>query len=105
MYGTIARYRLKPGMEGSLLAFEAKIREAHLPGLVAEFTFRMDDDPNLYYEAVIFESREAYQAVADSPEQDARYRELLELLEAPPEWHDGEMIHAHFPGQDEAPLT
>ncbi len=101
MYGTITRYRLKPGMEERLLAFEAEIRDAHLPGLITEFTFRMDDDPLVYYEAVIFESKEAYQAVADSPEQDARYRRLLDLLEAPPEWHDGEIVHAELNGRHE----
>jgi len=50
MYGTVARYRLKPGMQRKLLEFEAEIREAKTPGLVAEFTFRMDEDPNAYYE-------------------------------------------------------
>jgi hypothetical protein len=85
MYGTVARYKLKPGMEGQLLAFERDIREAQLPGLFGEFTFRMDEDPNTYYEAVVFESREAYRAVAESPEQGARYRKLLALLDGPPE--------------------
>ena len=94
MYGTVARYRLKPGMEEQLLAFEREIREARLPGLVAEFTYRMDEDPSVYYEAVVFESRAAYRAVAESPEQDARYRKLLALLDGPPEWHDGEVVHA-----------
>ncbi len=93
MYGTVARYRLKPGMEERLLDFEREIREVKLPGLVAEFTVRMDEDPNVYYEVVVFESREAYRAVAESSEQDARYRELLALLEGPPEWHDGTIVH------------
>jgi heme-degrading monooxygenase HmoA len=95
MYGTVARYQLKPGKEGELQAFEREIREAKLPGIVAEFTFRMDDDPSVYYEAVVFESREAYRAVAESPEQDARYRRLLALLEGPPEWHDGVIVNSH----------
>jgi hypothetical protein len=94
MYGSIARYRLKPGMEGQLLAFEQKIREAKLPGMVGAFTYRMDDDPSVYYEAVVFESKEAYRALAASPEQDARYREMLAIMEGPPEWHDGEVVSA-----------
>jgi hypothetical protein len=96
MYGTVARYRLKPGMKEKLLAFEAEIREAKLPGLIAEFTFRTDEDPNVCYEAIVFESRAAYRALADSREQDVRYHKLLELLEAAPEWHDGEVINADF---------
>jgi heme-degrading monooxygenase HmoA len=93
MYGTVARFRLKPGMEKKLQAFDAEMRAAKLPGLVAEFTYHMDNEPNVYYEAVVFESREAYRALADSPEQDARFRRLLELLEAEPEWHDGEIVN------------
>lgn len=75
MYGSIVRYRLKPGMEEQLHAFEQKIREVKLPGMVGAFTYRMDDDPGVYYEAVVFESREAYRALAASPEQDARSRD------------------------------
>jgi hypothetical protein len=92
-YGSVARYRLKPGMEEQLLAFEQELREARLPGLVAGFTFRMDDDPGVYYEAVVFESREAYRALAESPEQDARYRKFVALMEGPPEWHDGVVVN------------
>jgi hypothetical protein len=104
MYGTVARYRLKPGMEDRLLAFEREIQAARLPGLVAEFTFRMDDDPNVYIEAVVFASREAYRAVAESPEQDARYRKLLALLEGPPEWHDGGVMAHILPAAGTEPL-
>ena len=93
MYGTVARYHLKPGKEEELRAFEREIREANLPGLVAEFTFRMDDDPSVYYEVVVFESREAYRALAESSEQDARYRKLVALMEGPPEWHDGVVVN------------
>jgi antibiotic biosynthesis monooxygenase (ABM) superfamily enzyme len=95
MYGTVARYRLKPGMEEQLLAFEREIQEAKLPGLITEFTFRMDEDSSAYYQAVVFESQAAYRAVAESPEQDARYRKLLALLEEAPEWHDGVVVNIH----------
>jgi hypothetical protein len=81
-------------MEERLQDFEPEIREARLPGMVGAFTDRMDDDPSVYYEAVAFASREAYRAVAASPEQDARYRRLLDLLEGPPEWHDGEVVNS-----------
>jgi len=29
---------------------------------------------------------------ADSPEQNTRYLEFRDLLEADPEWHDGEIV-------------
>lgn len=94
MYGTVARYTVKPGAEQKLLEFEASVRQVEMPGFVAEFILRTDADPSECYEVVVFESKEAYFGLANSPEQDARYRKRLELLEAEPEWHDGEIIHA-----------
>jgi quinol monooxygenase YgiN len=98
MYGTIARYRIKSGMEGQLreiLDEQARVfGTGQVPGFVVSYAYRMDADPNDYYLAVVFESREAYRANAGSPEQDARYRQLLSLLEHAPEWHDGEIVYA-----------
>ena len=99
MYGTIAHIRVKPGMEdqfrqlieGQMHAFEA----GQVPGFVATYTYRTDADANDYYLAVVFESREAYWANAQSPEQDARYRQWQPLLEGEPEWHDGEIVDVY----------
>jgi hypothetical protein len=41
------------------------------------------------------ESKEADRANAESPEQHARYEEYRALLDADPEWHDGEIIFAY----------
>ncbi len=96
MYGTIGRLRIKPGMEGQfkrLLQEQAPAFETgQVSGFVASYTYRTDADPNDYYLAVVFESREAYWANAQSPEQDARYRQWLPLLDGEPEWHDGEIV-------------
>jgi heme-degrading monooxygenase HmoA len=97
MYGTIARYRLKPGAEAQ---FEEQMRifqAARVPGFVATYVYRMDADAHDYYLAVLFSSRETYMANARSPEQDARYRQMLPLLEAEPEWHDGEVVYEEKP--------
>ena len=96
MYGTVAHFPIKPGMEGQfrqliegqMHAFET----GQVPGFVATYTYRTDADPNDFYLAVVFESREAYWANAQSPEQDARYRQWLPLLTSEPEWHDGEIV-------------
>jgi heme-degrading monooxygenase HmoA len=84
--------RAKPGSEQLLQALMREEEARSIPGYVSSTVYRMDDDPNTYMLAVIFESREAYVANANSPEQDADYRKMLELLEGPPEWHDGEII-------------
>lgn len=93
MYGTVARMRAKPGIEAQLADQMRIYEQAHVPGAVASYVYRMDSDPSEYYLAVIFTSKETYDANADSPEQDARYQQLLALLEGPPEWHDGEVVY------------
>ncbi len=92
MYGTIARGRLKSGMEKQLIEQFRIFEAAKVPGAVASYCYRMDSDPNEYYIVAVFSSKEAYQANAASPEQDARYRQMLALMEGEPEWHDGEII-------------
>ena len=93
MYGTVAKMRMKPGSEDALRRTSEEYESLDVPGYVGMTVFRTDDDPNEIYMAVIFDDRETYRANAESPEQDARYRKLLELLEGEPEWHDGEVLY------------
>jgi len=94
MYGTVARVRIKAGAEQAVLALSASYRQNPIPGQVAQYVYRMDADPQEFYLAIIFESKEAYWANAQSPEQQARFEQLMTLLEAEPEWHDGEIIES-----------
>jgi quinol monooxygenase YgiN len=94
MYGTIARMRIKPGMEDRFEQYLSKFDNRDVPGAMGYYVYRMDKDPNELYLAVIFDSRESYRANAESPDQDAEYREMLEMLVEEPEWHDGEIIRS-----------
>jgi quinol monooxygenase YgiN len=90
MYGTIAKLRVKAGHIGGL---ELITKGASMPkGALALYDFKMDADPNEVWMVVVFESKEAYQANANSPEQGELYRWMMEYLEAEPEWHDGEIV-------------
>ena len=91
MYGTVARLRLKPGMEDKLNEIGQEIKTTPPAGHVTFCIYRMDADPNEYYLTAVFESKEAYHTNAASPAQDVQYRKLLEILAADPEWHDGEI--------------
>ena len=84
MYGTVARMRVKPGMESQLDAQMRAYEQLKVPGMLQSYVYRMDADPQEFYMAVIFESKEAYMANAASPEQDARFRQMMETLESPP---------------------
>jgi heme-degrading monooxygenase HmoA len=90
MYGTIAKMHVKPGMEAEL---ERHSREevTSIPGFVFEHAYRMGSDPQAFMLVVGFESEEAYRKNAESPEQHARYEKYRALLDADPEWYDGEI--------------
>ena len=94
MYGTVAKMLVKPGMEQKLIELSKSEDMLGIPGLVSTFIYKMDDDPNEYYLAVIFESKDAYTKNADSSEQNARYEEYVQCLEGAPEWHDGEIVYS-----------
>ena len=100
MYGTVARLPLKPGM-GDRLAEEIQRRAgeevAQPAGFVAQYVYRMDADPDEVYLTVVCESREAYRANAESPEQHGRYQPMAEMLAGPPEWHDGGIVFSLGP--------
>lgn len=93
MYGTVAHMHARAGAEKQLIEQMRVFETAKVPGTITIYCYRMDADPNDYYLAVIFASKEAYLANAQSPEQDARYRQMLPLLASEPEWHDGEIIY------------
>lgn len=92
MFGTIARMRVKPGMETQLMEMGRQEAELNIPGFLGEYTFRMDTNSNEYYLVVLFRDRESYFANAKSPEQDERYRQRLQFLDGEPEWHDGDIV-------------
>ena len=94
MYGTVARFRAKPGMLKSMVDLDAQFAANPPAGYVSHYIYQLDDDANEFFMAVVFESREAYMANADSPEQHEQYLKWRELLEADPEWHDGEIVFA-----------
>lgn len=93
MYGTVARVRVKAGMEQQFEAVSREIGVGRAPGQVAVYVYQMDSDKHEFYLTAIFESREAYVANAQSPEQNERFMKLMSVLESEPEWHDGEIIY------------
>ncbi len=92
MYGTVARMRLKPGMDAKLREEMALYERLEIPGFVSTMVYRMDRDPNELYMAVAFMDKESYVANAQDPKQDERFKKMRAFLVADPEWHDGEII-------------
>lgn len=65
-----------------------------VPGYIGEVVYRLDANANEYCMAVIFRDKATYEANAENPETDRWFRQLRELLEADPEWHDGEIVYS-----------
>ena len=93
MYGTVARLRLKANTEAQFSQLQHEFEALNVPGFVRSILYRMDADPREAYLVVLFDSKQSYRANAESAEQDARYRQMLTLLEGEPEWHDGEIVY------------
>ena len=92
MYGTIARIKIDPAKIEALKTLGDTMGTA--PGQVARYAYRMDADPGEIYLVAVFESKEAYWANAQSPEQNERFIRMRALLLEDPHWHDGEIVSA-----------
>lgn len=92
MYGTVARLRVRQGAEAQLAQQQREFEALRVPGFIRAYVYQMDANPRECYLVVLFESKATYQANANSAEQNTRYQQMLALLEAPPEWHDGEIV-------------
>lgn len=94
MYGTVARMRVKPGQEQALIALsDEEDRTANMNRYVGMCVYRLDQGSNEYVLVVAFKDKESYHANANDPAQDQRYRQFRALLEADPEWNDGEIVY------------
>jgi len=98
MYGTIARFRIKPGVRDEFVKAMDRFGEDIIPGWVADYYFQMDNDPDEFYLVAIFKDKETYVANADSAEQHGRYLTFRSFLVDDPEWHDGSIVSATGPG-------
>jgi len=93
MFGTIARMRVKKGMERQLEELSRKFESRHVNGWMSTNIYRAKDQPGEYWISVVFRDESSYRKNADDPVQGQWFRELMSLLESEPEWHDGEIIH------------
>ena len=93
MFGTIARYRLKPGHSDAFMKEMSGFEDNPPEGWIYHTVFRSTKDANELWLSVVFENEDVYRKNANSPEMDADYKKMLEHLEGEPEWHDGLVIH------------
>lgn len=95
MYGTIFTMKVKPGQHKKVAeAFDRwdRERKPKLKGALASLLMKPDAKTRDLIGVAVFEDRETYEANAGDPEQDKWFRGLRELLEADPDWEDGEFL-------------
>jgi Antibiotic biosynthesis monooxygenase len=93
MYGTVFRYRVKPGMEDEVLALFTEFQDSPPEGFVAAWTYRLDSGDGEYITAAAHTSKESYLANATRPEQAAWFERFRGMLVDDVQWHDGEIVH------------
>ena len=98
MYGTIAHFRIRPGVKDEFIKAMDSFGDVAIPGWVADYYFQMDNDSEDFYLVAIFQDKETYMANADSLEQHERYLQFRSFLVEDPEWHDGFIVSATGPG-------
>ena len=98
MYGTIAHFRIKPGVKDEFIKAMDSFGDAVIPGWVADYYFQTERDSDEFYLVAIFKDKETYQANAESSEQHERYLAFRSFLTDDPEWHDGFILSATGPG-------
>ena len=90
MYGTVAKTRVKAENRDKLREVMGKQTAANVPGFVAGYMLYENDSETAWLFA-IFEDRATYDRNADDSAQNERYVEYRALMEADPEWRDGEI--------------
>ena len=98
MYGTIARFRIKPGVKDEFIKTMDSFGDVMIPGWVADYYFQRDKDPNEFYLVAIFKDKETYVANADSAQQHEQFLKFRSFLVDDPEWNDGFIVSATGPG-------
>ena len=98
MYGTIAHFRIKPGLKDEFIRAMDGFGDAVIEGWMADYYFQTERDSDEFYLVAIFQDKETYQSNADSTDQHERYLVFRSFLMDDPEWHDGFILSATGPG-------
>ena len=97
MFGSIFIMRPKAGQEQAVADHFRRWERERRPvanGSVAGYVLKPKAHPEQLFGVAVFASEASYRQNSDDPEQDRWYRQLRDLLEADPEWNDGDVLVA-----------
>jgi hypothetical protein len=90
MYGTIARLKITRDNLGKLREESERQMQRPVAGFRMTHLLVPDDREDEAYLVVFFDDRASYTKNADDPAQHQDYLKMRALLDADPEWIDGE---------------
>ena len=97
MYGTVARMKVKAGKLDELIRLMGGGGDDRaMGGYMGEIIYKMDSNPNEIMLCVFFKDKESYHKNANDPEMNKDYSEYRAMLDADPEWNDGEVVHQNW---------
>ena len=95
MYGSFMRLKVKPGQEQTVVdvlkEWEAKLKP-NIKGAIGGLLLKPNSGSGELLGAAIFRDKASYMANFDNSAQHEWYLKLRDLLEADPEWIDGEYL-------------
>ncbi len=92
MFGTVARMKFKPGSYEKMQDLMKGFEERKVKGFLFNAVYRSKSDPDEVWLVVGFEDEASYRANAENPRTDEMSKRFQQLMAAPPEWHDGEIV-------------
>jgi quinol monooxygenase YgiN len=92
MFGTVARMKLKPDAYEKMRDLMKGFEQREVKGFLFNAVYRSQSDPDQVWLIVGFEDEATYRANADDPQTNEMAQQYQQLLAAPPEWHDGEIV-------------
>jgi antibiotic biosynthesis monooxygenase (ABM) superfamily enzyme len=92
VYGTIARMKIKRENLDGLRRFGRDAQSREVPGYRNSYVLVPDTWNDEVLLVVMFDDKSSYDRNADAPEQHESYLKMRALLEADPEWTDGEWL-------------
>ncbi|MGZ4132031.1 MAG: putative quinol monooxygenase [Actinomycetota bacterium] len=90
MYGTVAKMRVKPENREQLRKVAEAQNVDQVEGYVTSYTL-FENDSDVAWLLAVFSDRATYDANANDPAQHERFMQMRALMDADPEWHDGEI--------------
>lgn len=92
MYGTVARLKVTRENVAKLREVMEQMGDRPVEGFLGSRVLIPDDFGDELILVVFFEDRETYMKNADDPRQHEDFMKMRALLDADPEWTDGEWL-------------